>query len=71
MQALQLNDIVTYTQYLGPEFIFLYDNDRPHVARAIQHYLGEVVIKSLLWLTRNQDLNPTEKLRITLVDRID
>nr|KAG5707944.1 hypothetical protein BaRGS_031675 [Batillaria attramentaria] len=46
-----------YTGAIGPEFILMDDNARPHTARIVDQYLEE---ESMEWPARSPDLNPVE-----------
>lgn len=52
--------VVPYAQFIGPNFILMHDNARPHAARVVRDYLNEVDITQMDWPARSPDLNPIE-----------
>jgi hypothetical protein len=52
------------------DFIFMHDNDRPHVAGIVQHYFREVEIRQMQWPTRSSGLNLIEHLWAALDKRV-
>lgn len=49
-----------YAGAVGPEFILMQDNARPHTARLTKQYLASETIELLPWPARSPDLNPIE-----------
>ena len=45
---------------VGPGFLLVHDNARPHVARVCQRFLEDEGIDTIDWLARCPDLNPIE-----------
>lgn len=54
--------VVPYAPYIGPDFLLMQDNARPHTAQVVQNYLTEVEINVMEWPARSPDLNPIEHL---------
>jgi hypothetical protein len=52
--------VVPFAPFIWDNFIFQYDNARPHSVRIVSEYLDEVGIASMQWPARSQNLNPTE-----------
>lgn len=51
-----------YTGAVGPRFLPIQDNARPHVARVCQQFLQDEGIDAMDWPARSQDLNPIEHI---------
>ena len=49
-----------YAGAVGPEFILMNDNARPHRARVVEQYLQQETIVRMDWPARSPDLNPIE-----------
>ena len=49
-----------YAGAIGPEFILMDDNARPHRARVVDQYLEEESIERMEWPARSPDVNPIE-----------
>lgn len=49
-----------YAGAVGPEFILMDDNARPHRARVVEQYLEQETIVRMDWPARSPDLNPIE-----------
>nr|KAG5695939.1 hypothetical protein BaRGS_017520 [Batillaria attramentaria] len=49
-----------YAGAIGPEFILMDDNARPHSARIVDQYLEEESMELMEWPARSPDLNPIE-----------
>lgn len=47
---------------MGPDFVLMDDNARPHRARIVQEYLQQETIERLEWPAMSPDLNPIEHL---------
>lgn len=54
--------VVPFAPFIGPNFLFMHDNARPHVAHVVRDYLDEVGVRTLEWPARSPDLNPIEHL---------
>ncbi len=52
----------TYAGAVGPGFLLVHDNARPHVVRACRQFLEDEGIDTIEWLLRSPDLNPIEHL---------
>ncbi|KAL0198179.1 hypothetical protein M9458_006719, partial [Cirrhinus mrigala] len=51
-----------YAGAVGPGFLLMQDNARPHVAGACQQFLQDEGIDAMDWLARSPDLNPIEHI---------
>ena len=49
-----------YASAIGPQFILMDDNARPHRARVVEDYLQQETIVRMDWPARSPDLNPIE-----------
>ena len=49
--------VVSYTHFIGENFLFMQDNARPHVARRVLDFFNEVGINCLDWPANSLDLN--------------
>ncbi|GBM69328.1 hypothetical protein AVEN_155753-1 [Araneus ventricosus] len=47
---------------VGPEFILMDDNARPHRAILIEEFLESEDIRRMYWPARSPDLNPIERV---------
>jgi hypothetical protein len=52
-----------YAGTVGPEFILMDDNARPHHAKMVEQYLQQETIVCMDWPTSSQDLNTIEHVR--------
>uniref|UniRef100_A0A674DST4 Transposase Tc1-like domain-containing protein n=1 Tax=Salmo trutta TaxID=8032 RepID=A0A674DST4_SALTR len=52
----------TYAGAVGPGFLLMQDNARPHVAGVCQQFLQEEGIDAMDWPVRSPDLNPIEHI---------
>lgn len=41
--------VTVYAGFVGPDFIFMHDNARPHTARVVKDYLQGVQISTMEW----------------------
>ncbi|KAI4884472.1 hypothetical protein NFI96_001274 [Prochilodus magdalenae] len=51
-----------YAGAVGPGFLLMQDNARPHVAGACQQFLRDEGTEAMDWPARSPDLNPTEDI---------
>uniref|UniRef100_A0AAR2JSC2 Tc1-like transposase DDE domain-containing protein n=1 Tax=Pygocentrus nattereri TaxID=42514 RepID=A0AAR2JSC2_PYGNA len=51
-----------YAGAVGPGFLLMQDNARPHVAGVCQQYLQDEGIEAMDWPARSPDLNPIEHI---------
>ena len=51
-----------YAGAVGPGFLLMQDNARPHVAGVCQQFLQEEGIDAMDWPARSPDLNPIEHI---------
>ncbi|KAI4878947.1 hypothetical protein NFI96_014460, partial [Prochilodus magdalenae] len=51
-----------YTGAVGPGFLLVHNNDRPHVMRVCRQFLENEGIDTIDWPTGSPDLNPIEHL---------
>ncbi|CDQ65520.1 unnamed protein product [Oncorhynchus mykiss] len=51
-----------YAEAVGPGFLLMQDNARPHVAGVCQQFLQEEGIDAMDWPARSPDLNPIEHI---------
>ncbi|MCJ8737365.1 hypothetical protein PDJAM_G00023040 [Pangasius djambal] len=51
-----------YAGAVGPGFVLMHDNARPHVARVCRQFLDDKGIEAIDWPSRSPDLNPVENL---------
>ena len=51
-----------YAGAVGPGFLLMQDNARPHVAGVCQQFLQEEGIDAMDWSVRSPDLNPIEHI---------
>uniref|UniRef100_A0A674NAZ2 Tc1-like transposase DDE domain-containing protein n=1 Tax=Takifugu rubripes TaxID=31033 RepID=A0A674NAZ2_TAKRU len=51
-----------YAGEVGPGFLLVHDNARPHVARVCRQFLEDEGIDTIDWPPRSPDLNPIEHL---------
>ena len=49
-----------YAGAIGPDFVLMDDNARPHRARIVDQYLDNESIERMDWPARSPDLNPIE-----------
>ena len=51
-----------YAGAVGPGFLVVHDNARPHVARACSQFLEDEEIDTIEWPPCSPDLNPIDRL---------
>lgn len=52
--------VVRFALFIRNNFVFQYDNARPHGARMVSEYLNEVGISAMQWPAKSPDLNTIE-----------
>lgn len=52
--------VMPFAHFVGPNFMLLHDNARPHTAQVVHHYVNQVGIRLLPIPARSPDLNPIE-----------
>lgn len=54
--------VLPYAGAIGPDFILMDDNARPHRARVVNQFLEEQTIERMEWPAYSPDLNPIEHI---------
>lgn len=62
--------VIPYGPFIGPDFVYMHDNARPHIARIVQDYLRDTGTHVMEWPARSPDLNPIEHVWDTLQQRL-
>lgn len=62
--------VVPFAPFIGPNFVLMQDNARPHVVQVTMEYLEYVGIQVSEWPARSPDLNPTKHMWSNLERRI-
>lgn len=52
--------VMPFVPFIGPDFVFMHDNARPHTARVVRDYLNDIRITQMDWPARSPDMNPIE-----------
>ena len=71
-----LNDVLhtivaPFAERIGPMFLLVVDNPRPHRARGINNFLAEADLQRMNWSALSPDLNPFEHIWDLLRRRLD
>lgn len=62
LENIIVEHVMPFAPFVGPNFLFMQDNARPHVARQVIGYLNDVNIPLLEWPPNSPDMNPIEHL---------
>ena len=52
--------VIPYGPFIGPNFVYMHDNARPHIARVVQAYFRETDTPVMERPARSPDMNPIE-----------
>ncbi|KAJ3658704.1 hypothetical protein Zmor_010429 [Zophobas morio] len=62
--------VIPYGPFIGPNFVYMHDNARPHIARVVRAYFRETDTPVMERPARSSDMNPIEHVWDTLQYRV-
>lgn len=60
LENIVVEHVMPFMSFVGPNFLFMQDNARPHIARQVIDYINAVDIPLMEWPPYSPDLNPIE-----------
>lgn len=54
------DNVVLLALFIGPDFVLIQDNARPHTVRCVMRYRQKIEITILEWPAMSPDTNPIE-----------